>query len=196
MDVGKVEQLRDEVIGLRPVYTEIGNATDILTKNGEVVRDKRVLRSVLKALAASYAVDLKAQRRLLLEKLSRKGMLPFYLGEGRVFIPLKMCQAVAVRDAVYGYVDLAYMGEPQIGVGKGCVIELSNGLLLQVLSSQSTVHGAQHAGQAALTILQPYKGGDDQQEQVMEAGRVLSSVIAQMQQQLKRIEQTIKPSGG
>lgn len=181
MRLVKVEQFRDEVMGLQPVYTEIGNVTDLLLKSGEVVRDRRVLHTVVKVLAAAYAVDLKAQRRILLEKLSRKGMLPFYLGAGRVFIPLKMRQALTVRDAVYGYVDLAYMGELQAGKGKECLISLSNGLQLQVLSNQSTVHEAQHAGTAALAVFQPYKFGDDQQEQqIMEAGRVLCRVLVQI----------------
>lgn len=188
----KVEQLRDEVIGLKPVYTELGNVTDILLKSGETARDKRVLNSVMKALAASYAVDLKAQRRIVREKTNRQGMLPFYLGAGRVFIPLKMRQALTGKDAVYGYVDMAYMGEPRIGEGKGCMIHLSNGLQLQVLSSQSTVHGAQRSGQAALAIFQPYKGGDEQQEQIMEAGRIFTCVITQILQQLDRIEQNLE----
>ena len=32
-DAGKVEQLRDEVIGIRPVYSETGNATDLILKD-------------------------------------------------------------------------------------------------------------------------------------------------------------------
>jgi hypothetical protein len=191
VNMGKVEQLRDEVIGLRPVYCDIGNATDIFLKNGEVVRDRRVLNSVVKALAASYAVDLKAQRKLLQEKLSRKGVLPFYLGAGRVFVPLKMRQAVTENDAVYGYVDMAYMGEPQPTAGKECLIKLSNGLQVQVLSNQSTVHGVQHSCKAALAVFQPYNGGDEQQEQVMEAGRIFTCALATMVQQLNRIEQNL-----
>ena len=150
VDVGKVEQLRDEVIGIRPVYSEIGNATDILLKDGRVVRDKRVLNSVVKALVASYAVDLKAQRRNLREKLGRKGVLPFYLGEGRVFVPLKMRQALTDGDSVYGYIDMSYMGQPQAGTGRECLIPLANGLELQVLSAQSTILGIQNTGKAEL----------------------------------------------
>lgn len=191
MDTMKVEQVRDEVMGLRPVYSEIGNATDILLKSGEVLRDRRILNSVIKALAAAYAIDLKAQRKNLREMLGRKGILPFYLGAGRVFIPLKMRRAVTDNDTVYGYVDLAYMGDPQAGTGKECLMNLSNGLQLQVLSSQATVHGALYAGKAARAVFEPYKGGDDQQEQIMEAGRVFTCVLAQMLQQLDRIEESI-----
>jgi hypothetical protein len=191
VEIGKVEQLRDEVIGLRPVYCDIGNATEIFLKSGEVVRDRRVLNSVVKALVAAYAIDLKAQRRLLREKLCRQGVLPFYLGTGRVFVPLKMRRAVTENDAVYGYVDIAYIGEPQPTAGKECVIKLSNGLQLQVLSNQSTVHGVQHFGTATLAVFQPYNGCDDQQEQVMEAGRIFTCIIAQIVQQLNRIEQSL-----
>ncbi|MEN6462307.1 MAG: hypothetical protein ABFC94_13175 [Syntrophomonas sp.] len=190
-DLAKVEHVRDEVMGLRPVYSEIGNATDILLKSGEVLRDKRILNSVIKALAGAYGLDIKAQRKNLRERLGRKGILPFYLGAGRVFIPLKMRRAVTDNDAVYGYVDLAYMGEPHAGTGKECLMKLSNGLQLQVLSSQATVHGALHAGKAARAVFEPYKGGDDQQEQIMEAGRVFTCVLAQMLQQLDRIEESL-----
>ncbi len=191
MEMGKVEQLRDEVVGLRPVYKDIGNCTEILLKNGEVVQDRRVLNSVLKALAAVYAIDLKAQRRLLREKLRRKGLLPFYLGAGRIFVPLKMRKAVTENDAVYGYVDMAYMGEPRAGAGKECLIKLTNGLILKVLSSESTVHSVQHSGTEVKAVFQPYKGGDDQQEQVMEAGRIFACTLATMAKQLDRIEQDL-----
>ncbi len=193
MDVGKVEQLRDEVIGIRPVYSETGNATDIILKDGRVVRDRRVLNSVVKALVASYAVDLKAQRRNLREKLGRKGVLPFYLGEGRVFVPLKMRQALTDGDSVYGYIDMAYMGQPQAGTGRECLIPLANGLELQVLSAQSTVLGVQYTGQAALSALQPDKGdGDAREVQVMEAARILAATLAGILGQLTRIEQSLK----
>ncbi|MDD3880074.1 MAG: hypothetical protein PHP26_08810 [Syntrophomonas sp.] len=193
MDMGKVEQLRDEVIGIRPVYSEIGNATDILLKDGRVVRDRRVLNSVVKALAASYAVDLKAQRRNLREKLGRKGVLPFYLGEGRVFVPLKMRQAITDGDSVYGYLDMSYMGQPRAGTSRECLIPLANGLELQVLSAQSTILGIQNTGQALLSALQPDKGdGDVREEQVKEATRVLAAALVEILEQLKRIEYSLK----
>ncbi len=193
VDVGKVEQLRDEVIGIRPVYSETGNATDILLKDGRVVRDWRVLNSVVKALTTSYAVDLKAQRRNLREKLGRKGVLPFYLGEGRVFVPLKMRRALTDGDSVYGYIDMSYMGQPQAGTGRECLIPLANGLELQVLSAQSTILGIQNTGQAALSALQPYKGdGDAREEQVVEAARILAVTLAEILEQLTRIEQSLK----
>ena len=37
----KVEQFRDEVIVLRPVYTDRGNATELWLNSGEVLQDMR-----------------------------------------------------------------------------------------------------------------------------------------------------------
>jgi hypothetical protein len=119
--------------------------------------------------------------------------LPFYLGEGRVFVPLKMRQALTDGDSVYGYIDMSYMGQPQAGTGRECLIPLANGLELQVLSAQSTILGIQNTGQAALSALQPYKGdGDAREEQVVEAARILAVTLAEILEQLTRIEQSLK----
>lgn len=191
MDMGKVEQLRDEVIGLRPVYCEIGNATELLLKNGTIILDKRILNSVVKALAATYAMDLKIQRKHLREMLNRKGILPFYLGDGRVFIPLKMRQAVTANDAVYGYIDLNYMSEPRPKTGKGCVLELINGIKLQVLSGQTTVRGAQHTGMAVRSSLQPDKPKDEIEELIIQAVQAIINTLTDQHRQLRRIEEKL-----
>ncbi len=192
MNMAKVEQCRDEGVGLRPVYADIGNCTEIFLKNGTVVQDRRVLSSVVKALALAYAIDLKAQRRILRAKITRQGVLPFYLGAGRVFVPLKMRKAVTENDSVYGYVDMAYMGEPPVAAGKECLMKLSNGIIVKVLSNISTIDGARNCARSALGVFQPYTGGDDQQDEVMEAGRVFGCVLAAMAQQLNRIESRLK----
>ncbi|CFX11836.1 Uncharacterized [Syntrophomonas zehnderi OL-4] len=191
MDMGKVEQLRDEVIGLRPVYCEIGNATELLLKDGTIILDKRTLNSVVKALAAAYAVNLKAQRKHLQEKLDRKGILPFYLGDGRVFIPLKMRQAVTANDAVYGYIDLNYMTEPRPQTGKECAIELINGIKLQVLSGQSTVLGVQHTGTVVRSLLQPDKPKDVIEELIIQAVHAVVNTLTDQHRQLRRIEEKL-----
>ncbi len=192
MIYAKVEQLRDELVGLRPVYTEIGNCTELLLKSGEVVLDRRVLQSVVKALAAAYAVDLKAQRRLLQSRLNRQGVLPFYLGKGRVFVPLKMRQAVAENDAVYGYVDLACITEALGTNDRGCVIRLANGLELEILSSQSTVLGIQHTGKVVLAIFQPALIGEGVEELVIKAVRAIITALTDQTRHLERIEEKLK----
>lgn len=188
MIIGKAEHLRDEVIGLRPVYCNIGNCTELLLKSGEVVLDRRVLQSVMKALAASYAVDLKAQRRILQTEFSRKAMLPFYLGDSRVFIPLKMRHAVAERDAVYGYVDLVYIVESQLGKNRECQIQLKNGLKIPVHSTAATIQGACHSGQAVLALFQPTTDADAVEELLLKTLRLILDAISRHVRQLDRIE--------
>jgi len=57
----KVELVREDIIGLRPIYNVTGNATEILLRSGEL-EVRQGINSVLAALARSYAIDLKAQR--------------------------------------------------------------------------------------------------------------------------------------
>lgn len=89
MKTVKLEQLRYSIIFIKPVYTAEGNATEILLNDGTIVLDPRGLKSVHRALARLYAVDLQAQRIQVEDMLHRRGTLPFYL-EKQVFVPLKL----------------------------------------------------------------------------------------------------------
>ncbi|MGI5922250.1 MAG: hypothetical protein ACOX6I_11000, partial [Syntrophomonadaceae bacterium] len=105
----RVEQVRDKVVGFRPVYIDGGNSTELLLLNGEVVVDRRAWTTVQHALFYSYGLDLSAQRNMLRARLNQKGNLPFYLDEKRVFIPLKTRKVLAPRDGVYGYIDESFI---------------------------------------------------------------------------------------
>ncbi|MEN6327024.1 MAG: hypothetical protein ABFD18_12575 [Syntrophomonas sp.] len=184
MEFGKVEQLRDEVVGLRPVYGDIGNCTELLLKSGEIVLDKRSLNGVKKALAMAYAIDLKAQRRQLQASLKRKGgPFPFYLSRKRVFIPLKMRRVVSDNDAVYGYLDLDYIDVLELISSRKCIVKLSNALRLEVLSSRQTMLGAQHDGVAVREFLHKQVEKVDNgisDEQLAAAVRLIISTITKM----------------
>jgi len=191
MNMGKVELVRDDVIGLRPVYTEMGNCTELLLKNGEIILDRRVIHSVIRVLMASYAVDLKAQRQILKQRTGRKAVLPFYLGDGRVFVPVKMRQAVTEKDAVYGYVDLAYMKEPQKGNGRECVMELSNGMQLLILSAPAAIHNSLHAGLCALDLFQPSAGENAVEAMLLQTIQLILDELSRRLKQLDRIESQV-----
>ncbi len=184
MKFGKVEQLRDEVIGIRPVYGENGNCTELLLKSAEIVLDKRNVNSVKKALAMAYAIDLKAQRRQLQASLKRKGgPFPFYLSRKRVFIPLKMRRVVSGNDAVYGFLDLDYIYEHELISSRKSIVKLSNALRLEVLSSRQTALGAQHDGMAVVEFLnRQVEEVDDgiSDEQLAAAVRLIISTIARV----------------
>lgn len=165
----KVEQFRDEVIVLRPVYTDRGNATELWLNSGEVLQDMRGIKAVLSALAGIYAVDLMAQKKHLREFLNRGGILPVYLG-GRVFIPLKMRQVVTDNDAVYGYVDLDYIkgldGEKK---QRGCLLRLKTGGDIKLYSTLTTAVNSRHLGEKVAECLQSEQADKVEELKVMES---------------------------
>lgn len=186
----KVEQLRDDVMALRPVYNSQGaNATEIICADGRVITDNRRVKTVTKALLRSYALDLRAQHEIVRNCAGRQSVLPFYLPKGRIFIPLKMRQAVGENDQVYGYVDLSYLGN-FVGQGSNrCVVPLSNGLELEVLSSKKTALESEAVGKKLAEFLKE----DDKKtmagaDNIMESGRQISSFFNSIRKQLDRIE--------
>jgi hypothetical protein len=188
MKTGKVEQWRDDVIGLRPVYTDLGNATEVLLKDGEVVLDERGLKSVLTALGRAYAVDFKAQRMQVKELLQKQGTLPFYLGSERVFVPLKMRRAVTDNDQVYGYVDVRFMEEPYTGDNYQCLVRLKTGLELDILSSVITAAASRHTGLRLLEVLNVDSGRDSAEQQIVNSVLYFIRCLNAIHQRLQSIE--------
>lgn len=191
MNLVKVEDLRDRVIGLRPVYFEGGNSTELLLDSAEVLLDKRISSSVVYALARSYAIDFSAQRKLLKDRLNRKAVLPFYLDEKRIFVPLKMRTGLTPRDTIYGYVNVLYLDEI-IAVGKKtCEVKLVNGMNLNVLSSRNTVVLSEHVGREVLALLQDGQDDNNDEAQIIESVRSLLRILVNMARQIERIEQKL-----
>lgn len=139
------EQVRDDIVVIRPVYSPTGDVTELITVHGKALTDHRHIKSVIKALARSYALDLQAQKRITQVRLHRRAILPFYLGN-RVFVPLKMRQVVAPHDSTYGYVDVSYIGEIEVVAPKCCRLLLVNGVELIIPSRLSTVVQGQYLG--------------------------------------------------
>lgn len=184
---GKVEQLRDQVIGLRPVYTERGNATELWLVSGEILVDHRGVKSVITALARSYALDLKAQRKQLGQLLNRSMILPFYLGQ-RVFVPLKMRKALAGNDMVYGYFDGEYIEDIQGGKFRECRVLLKTGDELECFSSETTAKKSLHLGLDLQKALEGNNDDERDEQQVMEAVRALYRSFKEIMLRLQSIE--------
>lgn len=184
---GRVEQVRDAVIGLRPVYTDQGNATELWLASGEILVDRRGVKSVVTALARSYALDLKAQRQQLGQLLERSMILPFYLGR-RVFVPLKMRKALMDNDMVYGYFDADYIKDIQGGRFRECRVLLKTCDEFKALSSQATAQKSLHLG---LRLLEALKGDTDDtrdEQQVMESVGALYRSLKEILKRLQSIE--------
>jgi hypothetical protein len=182
--------LRDRIIGIKPVYTVEGNATEILLNDGTIVLDPRGLKSVHRALARLYAVDLQAQRLQVENMLHRRGTLPFYLEE-RVFVPLKLRRAVTDNDQVYGYVDVRYLDEPQPKENGQCRVRLKSGQELEVLSSVITAAASRHTGLRVLEVLTTESGRDPAEEQIVNTVLYIIRCLKAIHERLRCIENKV-----
>lgn len=187
---GRVEQVRDTVMGLRPIYTEWGNVTELWLTSGDKLVDRRGVKSVVIALARSYALDLRAQRQQLGQFLQRSGVLPFYLGS-RVFVPLKMRKALTANDMVYGYLDSEYIVDIKGGKYRGCLAFLSTGDNLQILSSQATAYQSWSLGLSLRRNLQRDKAIHEDEELIAESVLILCRNLREIAKRLERIEEHI-----
>ena len=186
----QLEKIKEEIVGLRPVYTDTGNATIIYLCRGEAV-DSRGMRSIMTALARIYAIDLAAQRSQLEIRLHRQAMIPFYLGPERVFVPLKMRRAMAEKDAVYGYVDVRCMGAVLPGGQRSCRLQLLDGREIEILSHRSTVEQSRVLGRSLLEMLQSGRQIDPGEALIVEAAVHVHRMFRVIERRLIRIEELI-----
>ena len=186
----KLESVKDEIIGLRPVYTDQGNATMVYLRRGEAV-DSRGMRAIKTALARIYAIDLAAQCSQVEMRLHRQGTMPFYLGPERVFVPLKMRRALADKDAVYGYVDVRCMGEVVDGGKRTCRLYLQDGREIEILSHRSTVEQCRVMGRNLLDMLRGERQIDPGEELVVGAVVHFHRKLKVLERRLIHIEEMI-----
>jgi len=188
----KVELVREDIIGLRPIYNGTGNATVILLRSGEL-EVRNGINSVLSALFRSYAIDLKAQRQQLAPLLQRQQRLPFYLSHNRVFIPLKMRRPAASKDIVYGYLDINYLDRVE-AVGEGhCELSLTDQRRITALSHRATVELAQTMGRNLLSLLDSSSPKNSGSMLVAEAATCVYDKLHSIYRKLEHIEHIIDP---
>lgn len=190
----QLEKIKEEIVGLRPVYTDTGNATIIYLRRGEAV-DSRGMRSIMTALARIYAIDLAAQRSQLEMRLHRQAMIPFYLGPERVFVPLKMRRAMAEKDAVYGYVDVRCMGEVVDCGRRTCRLQLLDGREMEILSNRSTVEQCRVMGRSLLEMLKGERHTDPEEELMVGAVMHVHRMFRVLERRLIHIEEMMIAEG-
>lgn len=140
-DLTRVEEIHDQLIAFYPAYTDQGSMTRMIYGGSDTEREAagfepRQVESVRRALARCYAVDLRAQARLLRSRYARKLPLHFYLPDGRVFTPFKLRPPRICGDAAYGYVDLGRI--ERLVPGKQTELQLTSGTRLPVYSTIRT----------------------------------------------------------
>ncbi len=191
MDV-KVEQIRDEVIGLRPVYSDAGNCTEILLTNGKLGFDRRGIKSVLSAFARAYALDLSAQRDLLRTRIKKKIGMPFCIGPERVFIPLKMRQVLTSNDLSYGYVNVSYIPEEIVEKSKSCCgIVLTNGMELEIFNSRSTILQNKNYGLQLLEFIKEKDQHKIREQAILDSAHTVGQLLADISDLLERIDRKL-----
>ncbi|MDH7498323.1 MAG: hypothetical protein QHH05_07790 [Syntrophomonadaceae bacterium] len=186
METGRVEVVKELVIGLRPVYTETGNDTELWLEDGRVLLDRRGLRAVVKALARSFALDLVAQRERVRELLGQTGLVPLCVG-GRVLVPLRMRESRCEHDAAYGYLDAGQVREVEARAGGGCLVRLACGSQVEVRSTRATVL-------KSLDNARRLQGGEAEagsEEQVVQAVRCLLGMLAGMERSLAELSRRL-----
>jgi len=189
MTTVQIGKIRDDIIGVKPIYTEIGNSTLLYLKAGDIL-DERSSRSVVGAMFQSYGIDQKAQRRNLKDVLHRHGVMPFYF-EKRVFVPLKMRKPVAEKDMAYGYVDLGHVEEVESVGRRECTLFLTDGRSIAILSSRNTVLQSLDMGRRLLAYLQGNQTRPPDDEEAVRAVRGLICTLRTIQESLLRIEECI-----
>jgi len=140
-DLTRVEEIHDQLIAFYPAYTDQGSMTRMIYGGGDTEQETsgfepRQVESVRRALARCYAVDLRAQARLLRSRYARKLPLHFYLPDGRVFTPFKLRPPRICGDAAYGYVDLGRI--ERLVPGNQTELQLTSGTRLSVYSTIRT----------------------------------------------------------
>lgn len=186
-----IEQVRERIIGLRPIYTDSGNATEIILASGEVFIDKRGIKAVQLAIAKSYAIDLKAQRLDINKRIKRLGVMPFYLKPDRIFIPFKMRRAVAERDMVYGYIDLDYIQDIADYSGKTCTVLLTTGQEVGVYSSSATAKNSMYMGRDLRKAVEAETNVDQTEDAIVQAARRLIYEIRDIGDKIDRLGEKI-----
>jgi len=136
-----VEEIHDQLIAFYPAYTDQGSMTRIIYGSGDTDREaysfeSRQVENVKRSLARCYAVDLRAQAKLLRNRYARKLPLHFYLPDGRVFAAFKLRQPRIGGDASYGYVDLDRI--ERLIPGSQTEVQLRSGTRLPVFSTIRT----------------------------------------------------------
>lgn len=92
---------------LIPIYQpNVGNATRIITKDGENYIDQRTIRTVLRILCRYYTIHMEACREKYGKILNQEINVPMFIHKGLVLIPMKMRKPLFPKDGAYGYVNL------------------------------------------------------------------------------------------
>lgn len=171
--------MHKQLLAFYPEYTSQGSITRLMYVD-EISgtechgQDPRQVESVKRNLAGCYAVDLRAQGKLLRSNYGRQRVLHFYLPDGRVFVPFKLRQSRITGDACYGYVDLEQVA--RLLPGRHPSIILHSGTSLKLYSSISSARLSYFLGLEIMSDFARTAGNDN--PDLINALEILRQVLA------------------
>lgn len=139
----KLEAISGRVAGLVPQYGENGDGCLIICRHekdgpADSFMESRSVETAKRQLARCYALDLAAQALALRRDYQRSAPLPFYLYDGRVFVPFKLRLPRVAGDASYGYLELGWIRRIMPAAGSRCRVICADGGSLPVFSHINT----------------------------------------------------------
>ena len=188
----RIEQVFTDVVAIRPVYTDTGKATEVITRNGKVGLDPRDVRSVRRALFRCHQIDPQAQKALVKKLVGKDISLPFYLDPDRVFIPFKMRQPKIERDRVYGYVDLNFIARIDQTPEQGCRLILTSGSAIKLCCTRDTAAKSYERGiRLAKSLQEDEEKSRDLGAMVLGAVTSIAQLMVEMYRSMQWIERAI-----
>lgn len=183
----KLEQIVSELVVIRPIYGSCGDNTELWTAE-DIIIDRRSVKSVRKAIARIYAIDLAAQAEQVSAVLDRSNVLPFYLEPDRVFIPLKMRNPVHPNDRCCGYVNVNWIREVTHEEDH-TTLRLKDGRILALSCKAATAAQTVYLGRKLQDHLMPGIDNGDEAVIIQAASLLIQHLISVE----KRLDQLLYP---
>jgi hypothetical protein len=95
----------DHLAAILPVYTEAGDTTTIITRDGTATSVNTKIKSVIQRLARTHSLDLISLRKNCAALTGRSLHQPLPITPGLVLIPVKVRKARVAGDNCTGYIN-------------------------------------------------------------------------------------------
>lgn len=148
----------ETIAAIIPCYDETGDTTKIFITDGSARTSPTRIRTVVRRLALSRAMDLIALKKRSAHATQRAIMQPLPLAPGLLLCPVKVRTPLVSGDTSTGYVNYYAVKGVEVRLQKPyqSIIRLSGGTDIPVLWTKSTVNRYLQYSQLALTFYQPY----------------------------------------
>lgn len=155
------ELIQKGIYALLPAYVPAeGNATKIITADGNTYIDNRVVKTVLKALCRYYAVHVEHCREKYGKLIHQRLHVPLPIHRDLLLIPMKVRKPMFRKDGACGYINL-YAIDKIKEKGDYSIFVLKNGIEVECLQRLRTVH--QHINHARLVEKHAFFHGDGEE---------------------------------